>query len=167
MKNFVSDLNNLPSDKKIFLLASSGEYNSTSLKKIYVPEKHDALPNLLNTVDVDLRDGFSTEFFDADFIVIFDPIQTHLLPESQTVVVKPAEIILNPSPIAEHFKLIREYKFTPGVGKYPEVIAKVFEKISAFEKSDIDFVENIFTELYPDKNDLFKNRFEKYKQDNF
>ena len=167
MKNFVSDLNNLPSDKKIFLLASSGEYNSTSLKKIYVPEKHDALPNLLNTVDVDLRDGFSTEFFDADFIVIFDPIQTHLLPESQTVVVKPAEIILNPSPIAEHFKLIREYKFTPGVGNYPEVTAKVFEKISAFEKSDIDFVENIFTELYPDKNDLFKNRFEKYKQDNF
>jgi len=80
VKNFVGDLNKLTenSDKKIFLLASGGLYNSTTLQKIYVPERHEAIPSLLNTNDVDLRDGFPMQLFDADFVVIAEPIQVHL-----------------------------------------------------------------------------------------
>ena len=41
------------------------------------------------------------------------------------------------------------------------------EKVSPFEKADIDFVEKIFVELYPTQDYLFKNRFEQYKREHF
>ncbi|MBR6014179.1 MAG: hypothetical protein IK062_10455 [Selenomonadaceae bacterium] len=169
VKKLVGDLNRLTenTDKKIFLIASSDEYNSCILNKVFLPENHEALPSLMETYDVDLRDGFPIHFFDADFIVAVDPIQIHLLPESQSIIVKPAELILNPSPISRHFKKIEEYKFFSGVEKNPEVIIKVYEKISDYEKSDVEFVEKIFDELYPNKPELFKNRFEKYLQEKF
>jgi len=169
LKNFVADMNNLTAgtDKKIYLLASSTLYNYTVIGKIFVPEKHNAMPNLLVTADVDLRDGFPVKFFDADYVIVVEPIQTHLLPRDQSVVVKPAELILNPLTSSTNFKQIKEYTFYPESDGISSVTFKVYEKISPFDKSDIDFVEKIFVELYPDKDDLFKNRFEKYKREKF
>ena len=44
---------------------------------------------------------------------------------------------------------------------------RLYEKISPLERSDIDFAENIFVELYPNNNELFKARFEQYKREHF
>lgn len=167
LKKFVDYLNELTnnSQKKIYVLMSSGLYNIPIFQNIYFPEIDNATPNIMNGADVDLRDGFPIHFFDADFVVIADPIQTHLLPKDQLIVVKPAELIMQPSPIAEHFQLIHE----ENVFALPKakVTLKVYEKIQPFEKSDIEFVEKIFVEAYPDKDELFKNRFEKYIQEKF
>ena len=169
MKNFVEYLNGLTAgtDKKIFLLASGSLYNSTTLQKIYIPEKHVALPNLLNTADVDLRDGFPVQFFDADFVVIATPPQVHLRAEDQSVVVKTAEFILKPSPISARFKLIEEFKFQPQLAENSIVTFKIYEKISPLEKSDIEFAEKVFDEIYPNNAELFKNRFENYAREHF
>ena len=154
-------------DKKIYLLASSVLYNYTAIGKIFIPEKHNAMPNLLGTADIDLRDGFPTSFFDADYVIVTEPIQTHLLPKDQSVVVKLAELILNPLTSSTNFKQVKEYTFYPEAEGISSLTFKVYEKISPFDKSDIDYVEKIFVELYPDNDDLFKNRFEKYKQEKF
>lgn len=169
LKNFVADMDQLTrgSDKKIYFAASGELYNESTLQAIQIPEKHIALPNLLDTADVDLRDGFQIKFFDADFVIVAEPIQTHLLPKDQAVVVKPAQWLTLPSPILRHFKPIRQYTFRPEADDVEEVTFTVYEKISPLEKSDIDFAEKIFVELYPDKDDLFKNRFEQYKAQHF
>ena len=166
LKVFVADLNQL-NDKKIYLLASSELYNGTVLGKLYVPNAHKALPNLLGTVDVDLRDGFPLKFFDADIVLVAEPVQTHLLPKDQSVIVKPAELMLSPSPIAKHFKQIKTYTFHPESDGVSSVTFKVYEKISPFAEADIDFMERIFAELYPGQDELFKNRFEQYKREHF
>ena len=44
---------------------------------------------------------------------------------------------------------------------------RLYEKISPLERSDIDFAEKIFVELYPNNNELFKARFERYKHEHF
>ncbi|MBQ3442840.1 MAG: hypothetical protein IJG33_06300, partial [Selenomonadaceae bacterium] len=168
LKVFVADLNQLAGeDKKIYLLASGELYNGTILDKIYMPDNRRALPSLMGGADVDLRDGFPVKFFDADFILVAEPVQTHLLPKNQLVVVKPAELMLKPSPISKHFKQIKTYTFHPESDGVSSVSFKVYEKISPFAREDIDFVEKIFDELYPNQDELFKNRFEDYKREHF
>ena len=167
LKNFVSDMNKLTvgSDKKIYFLASSALYNASALLAINIPESHHALPNLMDTADVDLRDGFPIRIFNADFVVVADPVQTHLRPQDQSVVVALAEGIMHSPPLSRHFKQIKEYSFYPdGVST---VKFKLYEKISPFEKADIDFVEDYFVGLYPNQPDLFKNLFEEYKREHF
>ncbi len=167
LKVFVSDLNELTAsnEKKIYLLASSGLYNSATLQAVYLPERHGALQSLMGTADVDLRDGFPTRFFDADFIIVSEPIQTHLRPQDQSVVAALSEGIMHSPPLSRHFKKIKEYSFSPdGIST---VKFKLCEKISPYEKADIDFVENYFVELYPNQPELFKNRFEEYKREHF
>lgn len=165
LKNFVDEMNALTAGgRKIFILSDSDLYKGHTLTKIRVPESHNALPNLVGAGDVDLRDGFQVSFFDADYIIAPEPLQIHLRAESQAIIVKPYELITNPSPISKHFKQIREYTFN-ATGE--PVTFKVYEKISPYQKSDIDFVEKIFVELYPNQPELFKNRFEEYKRENF
>ena len=80
---------------------------------------------------------------------------------------KPAEWILDPSTNAGHFKKIKSYTFQPEPRKDSEVTFSIFEKVKPFEKSDIEFVEKYFEEVYPGKDELFKDRFEKYIQEKF
>ena len=166
IKNFVAEMNGLTvgTDKKIYLLASSALYNANTLRASGLPERHDALPSLMSSADVDMRDGFPTRFFDADFVIVSEPIQTHLLPKDQSVVVKLAEWITNSSPIARHFKPIKSFTFN-ATGE--PVTFTVYEKISPFEQSDIDFAEKFFVELYPNADNLFKAHFEQYKAQHF
>lgn len=167
LKTLVNDINALTAgtDKKIFILASSPLYNAHTLTKIFLPDNHDALPSLMNTADIDLRDGFPTQLFDADFILVAEPPQLHMRAQDQSVVVKPAEWLLNPSPISRHFKLIDERTFAPDDST--SATLRLYEKISPLERSDIDFAEKIFAELYPNNNELFKARFERYKREHF
>lgn len=166
LKIFAANMNKLTvgTEKKIYSFTDSAIYNCHTLKKLYVPENREAMPNLMDTYEIDLRDGFPTHFFAADFIIVSNPIQIHLLEKDQQIVVKLASLIENPSPLSRHFKKIGEYTFN-ATGE--DVKFSVYEKISPFEKSDIDFVEKAFVTLYPDKNALFKDRFEKFKAENF
>lgn len=166
LKNFVADMNKLTvgTEKRIYSFTDSGTYNCHTLKKLYIPENREAIPNLMDTFEIDLRDGFPTHFFDADFIIISDPIQIHLLDKDQQVVVKLANLIAKNSPISSRFRKIKEYTFN-ATGS--PVKFSVYEKISPFERSDIDFVEKTFVNLYPGQNNLFKDRFEQYKSKNF
>ena len=167
IKNFVSDLNRLTAgtDKKIYVISDSILYNSNTLTKVYIPDAHNALPSFAGDGNIDLRDGFSTKFFDADYIVVSSPVQVHMRPQDQAVVVKPHELMTTASPVSRHFKEIKEYTFSADGAS--EVTFKVCEKISPFEESDVDFVEKIFVELYPAQDELFKNRFEQYKREHF
>ena len=169
LKKFVDDMNNLTkgTDKKIFILASGAFYNAHVLTKIYFPETENALPSLMNTADVDAKDGFAPHFFDADYILVTNPIQLHLQAEDQSIVVMPAKWLENPSPLSKHFKKIKEQSFSLGGNGVASVTFELYEKISPLEKADIDFVEEFFAGKYPDKDDLFKNRFEHYKREHF
>lgn len=167
LKDIVADLNNLSKEKhgKIYFISSSGPYNSGTLQKINMPEQFNAMPNLLWTPDIDLRDGFSADFFDADIIALVDPVQIHLLPEYQRDIVYLYETMTGDNKISRHFKEIKNYKLSPY--KDTQVTFRVFEKVSPIEKSDIDFLEKRFVDSYPNNNKLFKDVFEKYKAEHF
>ncbi len=115
----------------------------------------------MGTADIDLRDGFPIHFFDADFVITTEPVQIHMREQDQAVVAKLTELVTS-MPLAGHFKLVKETSLYPKEND-DGVTFKVYEKISPFDKSAIDFVENVFVKLYPDSPALFKDRFESYK----
>lgn len=165
----IDDLNSLPSDKKIYILASSGEYNQNTFDKFYFPKENRAVKNLLNTNDVDLRDGFPLQFLDADYVVVMNPVQTHLLPQDQFVVTGLAKMFLEESPISNKYRKINTYyfyhdKYHPGA---KPTTAYLYEKILPLNLEDINYLEKMYTDKYPNSPDLFENRFEQYKQTKF
>lgn len=169
IKNFAKYLKSLSKDgkSKIFLFGINGRYNIHTFTHINYPDEKNFLPNLNSAGSVDLRDGFDIRFFDADFVIVTDPVLIGLRPQDSMCVVKMVELMTQPSPISKHFKLIKEVTLYPQPEKKSGVTFKVYKKISQFEKSDIKFVEKIFEELYPGKDKLFKNRFEKYIKEHF
>ena len=169
MKNFVADLNKLTegTDKKIYPITSNGLYNGHTFSKLYLPDNRDALRGMLVIHEIDLKNGFPIHFFDADYVIIPEPLQTHLRDEDQSVIIKLANLISKPSPIAKHFKKIKEQTFHPETNGVSSVTFSVYEKVVPFDKSDIDYVEKIFVDLYPNNNDLFRDRFEQYKSEHF
>ena len=165
IKNFIGEINKLTAgEKKVYILSGSELYNSESFNRSYMPDLVDAIPNLMSTANIDLRDGFPIHFFDADFVITTEPVQIHMREQDQAVVAKLTELVTS-MPLAGHFKLVMETSLYPKENDNYHVTFKVYEKISHFNKSDIDFVENVFTELYPDNPALFKDRFEKYKSE--
>lgn len=105
-----------------------------------MPDVFDAMPNLMDTADIDLRDGFPIHFFDADFVITTEPVQIHHREEDQAVVAKLSELVTR-TPLARHSKLINETSLYPAEDIDYRVTLKVYEKISPFDKSDIDFVD--------------------------
>jgi len=167
LRNFIGEVNKFTAgEKNVYLLAGSELYNYSSFKQVGMPDVLDAMPDLMGTADIDLRDGFPINFFDADFVINAEPVQIHLREQDQSVVAKLSELVTS-TPLDRHFKLINETSLYPAEGIGYHVTLKVYEKISPFDKSDIDFVENVFTQLYPDSPTLFKDRFESYKAEHF
>lgn len=146
--NFLTQDNN----KRIYVLASGSVLNCDVLRKLNMPLSYNAVPNMDNTCDVDLRDGFPTEFLSANYIVTSDPVQTHLH-TGQNVITYLAEGILDSnSYIGIHFK--KTYELELGEG----ITALVYEKISQFSENDLELLRQYYTNLYPDNDSLFKER---------
>lgn len=174
IKDMVSDLQTEAekNQEKIYFLSSSANYNHNTLSKCNFPEQANAIPNMMITADVDLRDGFPVHFFDADIILVADPIQTHLRYEDQSIVTLLAEDMLSQNLLSRHYRYEKEYLlsvFKPIDNCEPNdssvVHIKVYHKISPLEKTDIDFVQGQFEAIYPEQPNLFRERFERYKQE--
>lgn len=66
----------------IYVLSSSSVFSDEILKQACTGRCGQILP----TSHVDNRDGFPTQFYKADFVLVADPIQYHLKPENQKVI---------------------------------------------------------------------------------
>jgi len=106
---------------------------------------------ILNTHDVDKRDGFPSKFLTARYIVVAYPIQYHLRPEDQRVVGTLAEFIMDGGNIGISYKqLPYEFALDKGVRVY------IYEKVRPFKKTDIDSLSELFRKHYPDREYLYK-----------
>jgi hypothetical protein len=149
----VDDVNALTADgKSAVVIASSGVLNDDILRKSRMPEQPNAMPNLLTTSHVDLRDGFPEQFMCADLLIVADPPQTHLGADSQRVVVLLSEMILLESPLQDNYQFMKEYALDEGV------TAKIYEKTRQLDDTDIGYMRDAFNAFYADYPELFADR---------
>ncbi len=141
-------------DRKVFILASSGVLNGDIMSNLKLPYESSSLHNLLGFGSVDMRDGFPMEILSADIIVVTDPVQTHLKKGSQQNVEFFAdEIPKSDSKIGRHFvKLDRTFILNKDVRVY------IYEKKSDFEDEDLHFMADYFTNIYPGHEDIYADR---------
>ena len=138
--------------KTVYCIASSDTLNFEVLRHCELPEKLESVPGLLGTYDVDLRDGFPQSFLSADYLIVTDPSQYHLLKDGQRTVVMLNEEILYGGPLAEHFRQIGSYALDNGVTAY------LYERITAFEEEDIIYIRQMFDQYYGDFPEIFHDR---------
>lgn len=148
IRQMVADLNRWTENngKKVYVLASSATLNDGIVQRAYAPEALDAVPTLLKTNHVDLRDGFPDQFFQADFVVVAEPVQYHLRPSDQRVIGVLANAMLDRT--FDNFSQVKTYQLQQNV------TVRVFEKTEAFSKHDISYVHSSFEKYYKNNPDF-------------
>ncbi len=138
----------------IYVLASGETLNSEVLDAMDKPYGEKAVPRLHNTHDVDLRDGFPTDFLRAGLVVVTDPVEVHLAPGTQEIVRYLAVEVQDPkSPVGRHFER-EEQVFSLDRG----VEAFIYRKTSDFTQEDLQALADYYTEKYPGQEKLFSDR---------
>lgn len=142
----------LNTDQRIYVAASGPVLNCDILRKLYAPDTMNGVPNMYNTSDVDLRDGFPAVLLEADYVVATQPVQLHLN-SGQEVVSYPAELIQDGSSyMGRHFEEIQRFELDGGV------IAKVYVRTSVWEPGDLEQMRDYFNALYPGYEEMFGGR---------
>lgn len=141
--------------KGVYVLNSSGILNDDVFRKLNAPSMQKDY-QLYYVAHVDLKDGFFTEFFDADVIVDCNPLQTHLPIEGQAVIAQLHDIFQGEGEFKQKYKLLSTYPLDGGVE------ASIYVKQKELEKTDIQYVKELFVQRYGAYPELFQNRFDAY-----
>jgi len=140
-------------DSKAYILSSSLSLNSGLLHTAsyaFGPELRPVRQNLLQTNNVDKRDGFPFQMYSADLVVVADPVGYHLRPEDQKVVGILAGYILSGTSIgAAYTRLPYEFKLDEGYRVY------LYRKNRGFQPDELMQVSDQFVALYPDHSAQF------------
>ena len=139
--------------EKIYILASSEILNSSILTLANMPEETNAIPTVISTHDVDLRDGFPSGFLEANYVLVGDPVQLHLPNGTQEVVSYLAKEILDENSfLGKHFEEIARYQLDNCVD------AIIYKKISPFTREDYEQLQKYYDQKYGDFPELFHER---------
>lgn len=136
----------------IYVLASSFTLNSQILDVAcrFGAQQRDFCARILNTNDVDKRDGFPRQFLHAHYLLVASPTQYHLRAEDQRVVGVLVREVMEKHGIGASFqRLPEEFKLDN------EITVWVYEKVKPFEKADLDMLANEFAEYYPHRQHIF------------
>ncbi len=140
-------------EDRIYVLAVSDVLNDDLLRFAYlsIERPKTVEDKILITHCVDKRDGFPSNMLGARFLVVADPVQTHMRPEDQRVVSVPAELVLRREGIgAAYDRLPEEFDLDGGVK------AVVLERIRPFAEADIHALSETFRAFYPDRPALYE-----------
>jgi hypothetical protein len=154
VKRVVEYLSGLPRPVgSIYVLASSESVNASTFKNAsyYMGfEDHDLPKKFFSTFDIDLRDGFPWPLFRASHVLVADPIQVHLQPGEQLILILPAEQLLSGEGIGRAFRrLPGEFALDHGVK------LKVFERSGKVKFDDLRELNRRFLAAHPHRADLF------------
>lgn len=148
----------------VYLCASSHNINSHILSLAYAPKEANCVHHILPEANIDLSDGFSTNFFDAGIVVTEDFIDDgagYITRGNEGVMVYLREELENPdSPIGRHYELMDEFPLS----YHYDSTVRVWRKISDFEQSDFEYLIAYYDKEFSDYPELFSDRIRAYQQ---
>ncbi len=127
---------------KVAVLSSSNTLNDDMLSTLTDRKMGE---RLVFTSQIDLRDGINFNALNARYLIVANPIQTHVRPEGQRVITLPASALLEGKNIGKAFRrLDREYKLSDNVSAW------IYEKKRPFTQQELDEFLNLFYPSYPE-----------------
>jgi hypothetical protein len=126
-----------------YVVASSDTFNDSLFRDVTLPEEYVA--DVLASAHVDKRDGFPNQFFGATYVIVADPVQTHL-PTGQAVVTVLANDILQGE--VTNLQELKDFKIDGGV------TLRVYRKTAPYDMQYINSLKAYFNEHYADYKNL-------------
>jgi uncharacterized protein YbcV (DUF1398 family) len=124
----------------VYVLSSSHTFNDDILRNTRLPNS--LTINVSGAAHVDKRDGFPNYFFDAEYVAVASPVQTHLEQGSQDVVKYPAQLIL--SGAAKNLQKLQSFSLDKGI------IVTVYKKKHSYDTSFVKNIHDHFKQKYPE-----------------
>lgn len=156
----VNALTSIEEGKMAYCVSSSELLNEDILRNYNLPDELNALPALYMTYHADLAHGFPEPFLMSDIIITTNPSQTHLNYDGQRVIWVLNDLMNERNGIlADNFEIVSTYELGPENNKF-EVI--VYQKIKEFERTDYEYLIDLFNQWYADYPDLFQERIEEF-----
>ncbi len=146
--------------KGVYVVASSGVLNDEILRKLNAPNMQKGY-QLYGASHVDLRDGFYTDFLDADVIIDCNPLQIHLPLSGQAVISLLHDAMQEESAFQKKYKLFSTYILDGGTE------ANIYIKQKELEKTDVQYIRDLFVKKYHAFPELFQDRFDAYIRAHF
>lgn len=145
--------------QKVYCIASSEVLNDDILRKLNAPN-YDIPYDISNTSHVDLRDGINTEFFDAEVILACTPVQS---PSSagHDLLLRLNDVFLTDNCFSDNYKVVNTFVLDNNV----EVL--VYTKKLDLDKEDIEYIRDIYAQIYPEYPELFEKRIDEYLTTHF
>lgn len=137
--------NNMQPKDYVYVLSSSNIFNDDILKNLSLPSYPSF--NISGVMHVDKRDGFPYYFFDASYIIVADPIQTHLTDGGQDVITYLANQIIVNQP--SNLSLINTYSLDNNV------TLKLYHKDTKYSDGFLNETKQYFENKYPDHPFLY------------
>lgn len=139
---------------KIYILASSNVINEDILRGYcYLPEGDsywNICRQILDTAEIDLRDGFPSNIVEAKYVMVAEPIQYHLRSEDQEVVGIPAKMILNNNGIGKLF-----YKLPYEFNLEENVKLMIYKYNGQSEFDEMEKISKTLMEKYSGNKNIF------------
>jgi len=142
-------------EKTAAVVSSSFVFNGSTydnlLPSLGIPEQEGPKTQMIYVADVDKRDGFSWNALGADYLIVANPVQTHLGEGNQQVMALLAHDLLDGTGPGAAFQPLRT-KFTLSNG------AKIYiyERTRSVTAEEYQGVSDRLTALYPEYKDLYQ-----------
>ena len=135
--------------KTAAVLASSFTFNSSiydnTLRSLNIPHSGGPATSIIYFATVDKRDGFSWNALTADYLIVADPVQTHLGADNQHILTVLAQPVLDGTGIGTAYRqLDQSFPLEDGVTVY------VYERTRDITREEYQAISDTLVSLYPD-----------------
>jgi hypothetical protein len=128
--------------RHIYVIGDGSSLSPEILKRSLLPEQTDAAPAVLVNNITDLRDGFPSQLFLADYVLLRDPFVTEFAAPQQ-VSVQASDLFLNDPATESHYRRVRDYTASDGA-------IVLFEKLNPVDTRFVDNLRDRLLQFYPD-----------------
>ena len=141
--------------KTAAVIASSFTFNSSiydnTLRSLNIPQSDGPTTSMIYFATVDKRDGFSWNALTADYLIVADPVQTHLGEDNQHILTVLAQPVLEGTGIGTAYqRLGQSFPLEDGVTVY------VYERTRDITREEYQSISDTLTALYPDYATLYQ-----------
>lgn len=142
-------------EKTAAVVSSSLVFNGSTyenlLSSLGLPRREGPKTKMLYVSDVDKRDGFSWNALSADYLIVANPVQTHLGEENQQVMALLAHDLLDGTGPGAAFRPMKS-RFTLAGG----IQVYVYERTRSVTAEEYQSVSDRLAALYPEYRELYR-----------
>ncbi len=131
--------------------AFNGDVYDNLLASLDIPAGSGSKTKMVYMSTVDKRDGFSWNVLSCDYLIVTDPVQTHLGEENQQIMALLAHDLLDGTNTGAAFRpMSARFTLAGGVKVY------VYERVRDVTAAEYQSISDRLTEKYPDYQELYR-----------